>query len=63
MEDIGEGQTGFVAEFWVAHQFLEEGLPDGLSGAGPELLRSSVPGYDLTVHILDGLPVQTKTTE
>lgn len=63
MEDIGEGQTSFVAEIWVAHQLLEEGLSDRFSGAGPEPLRSSVPGYDLTVHILGGLPVQTKTTE
>lgn len=58
MEDISEGQTRFVAEVWVAQQFLEKGLSDGLSGADPEPLRSSVPGYYLTVHILGGLPVQ-----
>lgn len=57
MEDISEGQTGFVAEVRVGHQFLKEGLSDWLSGVDPQPLRSSVPGHHLTVHILSGLPV------
>lgn len=60
LEDISEGQTCFVAEVWVAHQFLEEGLSDWLSGVGPQPLRSSVPGHHLTVHILSGLPVASR---
>lgn len=63
MEDISEGQTSFVAEVWVAHQFLEKGLSDGLSGADPEPLRSSAPRYHLTVHILGGLPVKSRQTQ
>lgn len=57
MEDISEGQTGFVAEVRVGHQFLKEGLSDWLSGVDPQPLRSRVPGHHLTVHILRGLPV------
>lgn len=60
MEDISEGQTSFVAEVWVAHQFLEKGLSDRLSGADPEPLRSSVPRHHLTVHILGVLPVKSR---
>lgn len=61
MEDISEGQTSFVAEVWVAPQFLEKGLSEGLSGADPEPLGSSVPGYHLAVHILGGLPVKAQS--
>lgn len=60
MEDIGEGQTGFVAELWVAHQFLEKGLSDWLSGVGPQPLGGSVPGNHLAVYILSGLPVASR---
>lgn len=49
-----------MAEVWVAHQVLEKGLSDRLSGADPEPLRSSVPRYHLTVHILGGLPVKSR---
>lgn len=49
-----------MAEVWVAPQFLEKWLSDGLSGADPEPLGSSVPRYHLTVHILGGLPVRDK---
>lgn len=57
LEDISEGQTGFVAEVRVSHQFLEERLSDRLSGVNPQPLRSSVPGYHLAVDISSGLPV------
>lgn len=57
LEDIGEGQTGFVAEVGVSHQFLEERLSDWLSGVNPQPLRSGVPGYHLAVDISSGLPV------
>lgn len=60
MEDIGEGQTGFVAEVWLVFQFLEQRLSDWLSGADPQPLRSSVSGNHLTVHILSGLPVESR---
>lgn len=50
-----------MAEVWVAHQFLEKGLSDGLSGTDPELLRSRVPRYHLTVHILGGLPAESES--
>lgn len=56
MEDISEGQTGFVAELRLPHQLLEERLPDWLSGVDPQPFRSGIPRNHLTVHILSGLP-------
>lgn len=49
-----------MAEVCVAHQFLEKGLSDRLSGANPKPLRSTVPRYHLAVHILGGLPVKSR---
>lgn len=60
LEDIGEGQTGFVVEVGVSHQFLEERLSDWLSGVNPQPLRSGVPGYHLAVDISSGLPVEQR---
>lgn len=57
VQDISEGQTGFVAEIGVARQLLEEGLPDGFSGVHPQPLRSGVPSHHLAIHVFSGLPV------
>lgn len=56
LQDIGEGQTGLVAEVGVSQQLLQQRLPDWLSGVKPKLLGGRVPGHHLAVDVPAGLP-------